>query len=110
MNHHKFFSLPKPVLAALLLSNIIFAWWLHQKIGSYWGWVVVDLSADLSINLPTLLAVIQFALFAVSVDMSIRTFVTSINKKLKVSQIPAITVTAMTIGTYAIVGLLGFIH
>ena len=109
MNHHKFFSLPKPVLAALLLSNIIFAWWLHQKIGSYWGWVVVDLSADLSINLPTLLAVIQFALFAVSVDMSIRAFVTSINKKLKVSQIPAITVTAMTIGTYAIVGLLGFI-
>ena len=109
MNHHKFFSLPKPVLAILLVSNIIFAWWLNQKIGSYWGWTVVDLSTDLSINLATLLAVIQFALFGVSIDMSIRTFVTSINSKLKEFQVPAIMVMAMTIGTYGIVGLLGFI-
>ena len=109
MNHHKFFSLPKPVLAILLVSNIIFAWWLNQKIGSYWGWTVVDLSTDLSINLATLLAVIQFALFGVSIDMSIRTFVTSINSKLKEFQVPAIMVMAMTIGTYGIIGLLGFI-
>ena len=109
MNHHKFFSLPKPVLAILLVSNIIFAWWLNQKIGSYWGWTVVDLSTDLSINLATLLAVIQFALFGVSIDMSMRTFVTSINSKLKEFQVPAIMVMAMTIGTYGIVGLLGFI-
>jgi len=109
MNQYKFFSLPKPVLAILLVSNIIFAWWLQQTIGSYWGWTVVDLSADLSINLPTLLAVIQFAVFAVSVDMSIRNFVTSINKKLKVFQIPAISVMAMTIGTYTTIGLVGFI-
>jgi len=109
MIHHKFFSLPKPILAILLVSNIVFAWWLHEKIGSYWGWTVVDLSNDLSINLATLLAVLQFALFGVSIDMSMRAFVVSINGKLKVFQVPAITVMAMTIGIYGIVGLLGFI-
>lgn len=109
MNHHKIFALPKPLLAILLVSNFIFAWWIHQKIGSYWGWTVVDLSTELSVNLPTLLAVIQFLLFAVSIDMSTRTFVRSINSKLKASQVPSITVTAMAIGTYAIVGLIGFI-
>ncbi len=109
MIHHKFFSLPKPILAILLVSNIVFAWWLHEKIGSYWGWTVVDLSNDLSFNLSTLLAVLQFALFGVSVDMSMRAFVVSINSKLKVFQVPAITVMAMTIGIYGIVGLLGFI-
>ncbi|MBU3567367.1 cyclic nucleotide-binding domain-containing protein [Polynucleobacter alcilacus] len=109
MNHHKFFALPKSVLAILLVSNVIFAWWLNQKIGSYWGWTVVDLSADLSFNLATLLAVIQFALFGLSIDMTIRTFVTSINSKLKEFQVPAIMVMAMTIATYGIIGLLGFI-
>ena len=109
MNDHKFFSLSKPLLAILLASNIVFAWWLEKKIGSYWGWMVVDLSTDLNIDLTTALAVLQFVIFGLSIDMSIRTTVTSINHKLKGFQIPEIAVTAMTTSTYGIVGLIGFI-
>ena len=77
--------------------------------GGYTGWSVVDLSNDLEVTLPTVLAVAQFALFALSIDMLMRSIVTSINRKLKVFQIPSITVTAMSIGVYAVVGLIGFI-
>jgi len=78
-------------------------------VGGYTGWSVVDLSNDLEVTLPTVLAVAQFALFALSIDMLMRSIVTSINRKLKVFQIPSITVTAMSIGVYAVVGLIGFI-
>lgn len=109
MRKHKFFSLSKSKLAILLISNIIFAWWLHEEIGTYRGWSVVDLSADLSIGLPTLLAVLQFVLLGFSIDMSIRTSVSSINSKLKVFQVPSITVMALTVATYGSVGIVGFI-
>jgi len=109
MIHHKIFVLPKPLLVLLLLSNIFFAIWLKDVVGGYTGWSVVDLSNDLEVTLPTVLAVAQFALFALSIDMLMRSIVTSINRKLKVFQIPSITVTAMSIGVYAVVGLIGFI-
>ena len=109
MKHHKIFSLPKSLWALLLLSNIAFAEWLEVNIGSYWGWTVVDLSSDIALNLATALAILQFAIFAFTIDMLVRVVVTSVNHKLKVFQVPAITVMAMSITVYAVVGLLGFI-
>ena len=109
MKHHKIFSLPKPLWLILLFSNILFAWWIEKSVGSYWSWTVVDLSSNLAINNATIYAVLQFSLFALTVDMLMRAAVGSINLKTRQFQIPAITVMAMSIAIYTIVGLLGFI-
>jgi len=109
MKHHKIFFLSKPLWAALLLSNLLFACWVEKRVGSYWGWTVVDLSNNLVINSATVFPVLQFALFGLTVDMLMRLLVGSINSKTKQFKVPAITVMAMSISIYAIVGLLGFI-
>jgi len=109
MIHKKIFSIPKPAWVVLLISNFVYAWWLKIEIDSYRGWAVVDLSSDLTIGLPTILAVLQFALFALTVDMLMRLMVISVNNRLTKGQIPVIAVTAFSILIYGLIGLMGFI-
>jgi CRP-like cAMP-binding protein len=109
MQHKKIFSIPKSAWVLLLICNLAFAWWLKLEIGNYLGWVVVDLSSDLTIGLPTVLAVVQFALFALTVDMLMRLMVVSVNNRLTKGQIPVIAVTALSIVIYGLIGLIGFI-
>ncbi len=109
MKHHKIFSLPKPLWALLVLSNIFYAIWIDSKLGSNFGWTVVDLSNNPEINQAAILAVIQFALFALTVDMTIRFFITISNGRFKTIQVPAIAVMATSFAVYGVIGLLGFI-
>ena len=109
MQHKKIFAIPKPAWVALLMSNLAYAWWLKIEIGSFRGWTVVDLSSDLSMSLPTLLAIVQFALFALTVDMLMRLMIISVNQRLAKGQIPLIAVTALSIVIYGLIGLVGFI-
>ena len=109
MQHKKIFSIPKPAWVILLISNFVYAWWLKMEIGSFRGWAVVDLSSDLTIGLPTVLAVLQFVLFAFTVDMLMRLMVISVNNRLTKGQIPLIAVTALSILIYGLIGLMGFI-
>ena len=107
--HKKIFSIPKSAWAVLLISNFIYAWWLKTEIGSYRGWSVVDLSSDLSISFPTILAVLQFVLFALTIDMLMRIMIVSLNERLTKGQVPLIAVTALSIVIYGLIGLIGFI-
>ncbi len=109
MVHHKIFSLPRPLWAILFISNIFFARLVDDETGSYFGWLVVDLSSTPEFTLPAILAVLQFVLFALTVDMTIRLIVTIINRRLKAAQVPAITMIATSVVVYSVIGLVGFI-
>ena len=107
--NHNIFSLPKPIYWLLVISNFIYAFWLNNSFGSFWGWNVSDLADKHMARLEDIVAIAQFVLFAVTVDMSIRHFVVRFNGITKGRQIPAILVQALTIICYGIIGLFGFI-
>ncbi|MDH6249288.1 CRP-like cAMP-binding protein/small-conductance mechanosensitive channel [Polynucleobacter sphagniphilus] len=107
--NHNIFSLPKPIYWLLVISNFIYAFWLNNSFGSFWGWNVSDLADKHMARLEDIVAIAQFVLFAVTVDMSIRHFVVRFNGITKGHQIPAILVQALTIICYGIIGLFGFI-
>jgi hypothetical protein len=109
MHHKKIFSLPKSVWAVLLISNAVYAWCIHSKLGSYRGWTVVDISSDLTINLPTILAVFQFVLFGFTVDTLMRLIVVTVNRRLSKGQVPVLAVTVLSILIYSVIGLIAFI-
>ncbi|MBT8543930.1 cyclic nucleotide-binding domain-containing protein [Polynucleobacter paneuropaeus] len=106
---HNIFSLPKPIFWLLVISNFIYASWLDSSFGSFWAWHITDLADNHPVRLVDILAIGQFVLFAVSVDMSIRHFVVRFNAKTHDHQFPAILVQAITITCYGIIGLFGFI-
>lgn len=106
---HKIFALPKAIFWLLALSNVIYAIWLDDQFGSSWGWNISDLSNKQSIELIDFLAIGQFVLFAVSVDMGIRHFVTRFNEKNTEQQVPSILVQAITLLCYGLIGLFAFI-
>ena len=107
--NYDIFSLPKPLFWLLAISNVIYSFWLDSSFGSFWAWNIADLADKHSIQLKDILAIGQFVLFAVSVDMGIRHFVVRFNSKTQGTPVPAILVQAVTIICYAIIGLFGFI-
>jgi CRP-like cAMP-binding protein/small-conductance mechanosensitive channel len=107
--NHNIFSLPKPIFWLLAISNFIFAFWLDSRFGSYWAWNITDLADKHDLRLEDVLAIAQFVLFAISLDMGIRHFVVRFNATTQGNQVPAILVQAVTILCYGIVGLFGFI-
>ena len=106
---HKIFSLPKSIFWLLIISNFIFAYWLDSQFGSPWGWNISDLADKHDARLEDILAIMQIALFGISLDMAIRHFVVRLNETTSGNQVPAILVQAVTIISYGIVGLFGFI-
>jgi CRP-like cAMP-binding protein/small-conductance mechanosensitive channel len=107
--NHNIFSLPKPLFWLLAVSNIAFAFWLESRFGSFWAWNITDLADKHEVRLEDILAITQFVLFAVSVDMGIRHFVVRFNETTHGTPVPAILVQAVTIICYGIIGLFGFI-
>jgi len=106
---HNIFSLPKPLFWLLAISNIAFAFWLDSRFGSFWAWNISDLADKHDVKLEDILAIGQFVLFAVSVDMGIRHFVVRFNATTHGNQVPAILVQAITILAYGVIGLFAFI-
>lgn len=107
--NHDIFSLPKPLFWLLVIANVIYAFWLDSSFGSFWGWDISDLADKHTAGFEDIAAVAQFALFGVTVDMSIRQFAVRFNRISKGQQIPAILVQAVTLISYGIIGLFGFI-
>jgi small-conductance mechanosensitive channel len=106
---HDIFSLPKPIFWFLILANIAYAFWLDHQFGSFWAWNIADLAHKHDLKLEDFVAVGQFILFAVSVDMAIRHFVIRFNETTEKNPLPVILVQAMTISSYGLIGLIGFI-
>jgi len=110
MKHrHTIFSLPKPLFWLLLISNIVYAVWLNIEFGSFWSWNIVDLAGEQKFELHDLFAIGQFVLLGITVDAVIRHFVVHFNKTDETGQIPAIFVQAISILSYAVIALFGFI-
>lgn len=107
--NHNIFSLPKPLFWLLVISNIIFGFCLQTYFGSFWAWNITDLAGKNEVLLEDMLAIGQFVLFAVTVDMSIRHFAVRFNHVTHSNPVPAILVQAVTIICYAVIGLFGFI-
>jgi CRP-like cAMP-binding protein/small-conductance mechanosensitive channel len=105
----KIFALPKPIFWLLAISNLAYGLWLDSHYGSSWGWNISDLADKNDFVLKDFLAVGQFVLFAVTVDMAIRHFVVRFNQTTKGNPVPAILVQAITLGFYGIIGLFAFI-
>jgi len=108
-NHHQIFALPKTIFWLLALANVIYAIWLDAQFDSFWGWNFSDLAGKESTELKDFVALGQFLLFAVTLDMAIRHFVVRFNKQNPSEQVPAILVQAVTIFFYGLIGLFAFI-
>ena len=108
-NKHNIFSLNKFALILLIISNFVYGFWLQKQFDSAWGWVISDLAQNRNLIIDDFVAIGQFVLFAITVDMIIRHFVVRFNENTKKQHIPAILVQALTIISYGIIGLFGFI-
>jgi len=99
----------KIVAWILLALNFAAAYYLNKYSGSYFGWEVTDFTVSHSISEIDLLAVGQFILLALTLDMAMRIGVLQFNRRTQKSQIPAILIQAASILIYSLVGLFGFI-
>lgn len=106
---HNIFSLPKPIFWLLIIANFVYAFWMDRQFGSFWAWNIADLAHKHDFKIADFVAVGQFILFAVSVDMTIRHFVVRFNEITTKNPQPVILVQAITISCYALIGLIGFI-
>jgi CRP-like cAMP-binding protein len=106
---HNIFSLPKPIFWFLIIANIVYAFWMERQFGSFWAWNIADLAHKHDVKTEDFIAVGQFILFAITVDMAIRHFVVRFNEITEGNPLPAILVQAMTISSYGLIGLIGFI-
>lgn len=106
---HKIFSLPKPIFWFLVIANIVYAFWLDNHFGSFWGWNISDLADKHDFRIEDFFAIGQLVLFALSIDMAIRHFVVRFNETNEGNPVPAILVQAVTIICYGVIGLFGFI-
>lgn len=106
---HHIFSLPKPIFWFLIITNFVYAFWLDRQFGSFWAWNIADLAHKHDLKIDDFAAVGQFILFAFSVDMAIRHFVVRFNQVTEGNPLPAILVQAITISSYVVIGLIGFI-
>lgn len=82
---------------------------INNLLGTPWGWQETHLNLDKMPVLSDILAALQFALFAFTLDCVFRILVIRINARKQKRQIPAVLVQAGTILIYALMGLLGFI-
>jgi len=94
---------------ALLALNLAAAYYLDKYSGSYFGWEVTDFTVSHSISEIDFLAVGQFILLALTLDIAMRIGVLQFNQRSRKIQIPAILVQAASILIYSLVGLFGFI-
>jgi small-conductance mechanosensitive channel len=99
----------KIVAWVLLALNFATAYYLDKYSGSYFGWEVTDFTVSHSISETDLLAVGQFILLTLTLDMAMRIGVLQFNRRTQKSQIPAILIQAASILIYSLVGLFGFI-
>lgn len=106
---HDIFSLPKPIFWLLVVANVAYAFWMDTQFGSFWAWNIADLAHKHDLKIEDFVAVGQFILFAVTVDMAIRHFVVRFNKVTEGNPLPAILVQAITIFSYVVIGIIGFI-
>ena len=106
---HNIFFLPRPLFWLVLISNPIYAGWLNAEFGSYWSWNIFDLASQQKFELQDLFSIGQFVLIGITIDVVIRDFVIRFNKTNENRQIPTIFVQAITIFTYGVVSLFGFI-
>lgn len=106
---HQIFSLSRPIFWFFVALNIGLAFWLDFNHGSAFGWFKFILSVDKTPGVPEFLSIFQFLLFAFTLDQYFRRAIRQYNLKAKQRRIPAILVQLITILTYAIVGLAGFI-
>ena len=109
MNHPKIVALSRPLWLLLVLSNFGFAFWLNSKFSTYWGWTTSHLSDGVDLANIDFLAIFQFFLFSISLDMTNRKMAVSFNKKSTTGQISAILVQTVSVAIYSLVGLIGFV-
>lgn len=109
MKTPKTFALPFPLYLALLLANGIVALWLDSKTGSAWLLNAGNFEHLKSLNFPEIAGLAQTALFAVTLDMSIRSLVVSLNKRRKKTEIPAVVVQFIILICYGLIGLYAYV-
>lgn len=108
-NKHTIFALPFPLYVLLLGVNIGFAIWIQMESGTPWGLVAAEFRDIFNPLLIEIFAIIQVILFAVTLDMSIRSFVVFFNKRNPNNQIASILVQVIQIASYALVCLLVYV-
>jgi small-conductance mechanosensitive channel len=99
----------KVFVLLLLGCNLLLASWLDQHGGSLWGWTFTDFADGHSLTGIDGVAVLQFILLAVTIDILMRWLVNRFNAHSRRSQIPAILVQGFSILIYAMFALAGFV-
>lgn len=105
MKTEKIFSPPFPLYLALLLANGVTALWLESKTGSAWVLDAGNFEHLRGLTFLEIAGLAQTALFAVTLDMSARVFVTFLNKREQKSKIPRIFFQIFIFFCYALIGL-----
>jgi len=97
------------MIFSLLGLNFALMYWLDTRAGSMWGWNATDFVNGHVFHLKDVIAIGQFVIFAMTIDMVMRRLVSSFNAHSKQFQIPAILVQCFSILIYVLVGVAGFI-
>jgi len=109
VHKHKTFALPFPLYLLLVLLNLGLAIWINTEADTPWGLVASDFHNIFNPKVIEIVAIVQVLLFAVTLDMSIRSFVVFFNKHNPNHQIATILVQVITIVSYALVCLLVYV-
>jgi CRP-like cAMP-binding protein/small-conductance mechanosensitive channel len=103
------FSLPKPVYFALLLCNIVLAFWLKFHYGSFLGWTSHHFEDIQNLSIGDFLSIAQILLLAVTFDMSVRFYTNVHNKRSDERQIPGLLIEALSVVAYLLTLLILYV-
>jgi hypothetical protein len=101
-------ALPKKWLIGLVAFNFLYMGLVYYYTEHAFGWVKGDL-ADGSIDRFDVIAIIQFLLFAITLDQIVKRASVDFNAASKEKKIPHLIVQVLTIFIFGLVGFIGFI-
>lgn len=109
MNRFQLFYLPPALYSLLVIANFSLLYWIYQESGTPWGLEAGAFHNIFKPQIIEIIAIFQVILFAVTLDMSIRSLVVLFNRRNPEHQISAILVQIVTIVAYALVGLFVYV-
>lgn len=96
-------------LLLLLFLDLIVAYQLNASFGSHWCWVTQTFNEEKIVSFEGALSVLQFVLFAATLDVFFRRSCLQYNRRSSSSQFPKILIEIGSVLIYGLVGLTGFI-
>ncbi len=109
MNIFNSVILMRIVVWVLFSLNLLLLYWLNLHAPSMWGWQDTDFTVMHDFNLIDALAIGQFVLLAITIDMVMRKMIARFNQHSKKTKIPEILVQCFSILIYGLISLIGFI-